>query len=60
MTTTVFVSMMTVFVLYEDGLRRDEDGLYRNEDGRRHNKASKSVLDTRVRPLTFLLQAILR
>ena len=52
--------MMTVFVLYEDGLRRDEDGLYCNEDGRRHNKASKSVLDTRVRPLTFLLQAILR
>ena len=52
--------MMTVFVLYEDGLRRDEDGLYRNEDGRRHNKASKSVLDTRVRLLTFLLQAILR
>jgi len=52
--------MMTVFVSYEDGLRHDEDGLYHNEDGRRCNKDPKIVLDIRIRPLTFLLQAILR
>lgn len=47
--------MATVFIPYEDGLRRDEDGLCRNEDGRRHDKAPKSVLDIRIRPLIFLL-----
>ena len=52
--------MATVFIPYEDGLRRDEDGLCRNEDGRRHDKAPKSVLDIRIRPLIFLLQAVLR
>ncbi len=59
--------MTTVFIPYEDGLRRDEDGLYRNEDGlyrnedgRRHNKAPKFVLDIRICSRLFLLQAILR
>lgn len=45
--------MVTVFIPYEDGLRRDEDGFCRNEDGRRHDKAPKSVLDIRIRPLIF-------
>lgn len=52
--------MMTVFILYEDGLHCDEDGLYCNEDGRRHSKAPKSVLAIRSRLLFFLIQAILR